>query len=371
MPSRVTEVELLRESLIALRAENRDMRVRLQGAERIALTEKAVQERILQLADAERERPRAPEWLVPRSPPIHGPGVPTLFASDWHWGEVVTRAQIGGVNSFNLKIARERVKRLAANTIDLLKNHMVCPEYPGLVLALGGDMVTGDIHEELTATNEMEIMPVVLDLLDHVEGLIVTLKAAFGRLFIPCVTGNHGRTTKKIRFKGRAFTNYDWLVYQFLRRRFRDDPDIVFLVPSGMDAYYRIYNHRYLLNHGDLLGGGGDGIIGALGPILRGDTKKRARNGQINMAYDTMLVGHWHQYLPLGRVIVNGALKGYDEFASGLSLPFEEPKQALFLTHPDRGITFHCPVFLEPKRKQVARDWVAFTDADAPVKEAV
>ena len=35
---------------------------------------------------------------------------------------------------------------------------------------------------------------------------------------------------------------------------------------------------------------GGDGMVGALGPILRGDHKKRSRNGQIGLEYDTMLL---------------------------------------------------------------------------------
>ena len=54
--------------------------------------------------------------------------------------------------------ARQRAKRLVENTIDLLMNHMVNPKYPGVVINLGGDMVSGDIHEELSATNEKEMM---------------------------------------------------------------------------------------------------------------------------------------------------------------------------------------------------------------------
>jgi hypothetical protein len=38
------------------------------------------------------------------------------------------------------------------------------------------------------------------------------------------------------------------------------------------DVHYRVYGVRFLLNHGDMLGvKGGDGIIGAIGPIMRGE----------------------------------------------------------------------------------------------------
>lgn len=56
--------------------------------------------------------------------------------------------------------------------------------------------------------------------------------------------------------------------------------------------------------------------IRALGPIIRGDHKKRSRNSQIDLGYDTLLLGHWHQLIMLQRLIVNGSLKGYDEYAA-------------------------------------------------------
>jgi hypothetical protein len=34
------------------------------------------------------------------------------------------------------------------------------------------------------------------------------------------------------------------------------------------------------------------------------------------MGYDTMLLGHWHQWIPMLDQIVNGSLKGYDEYAN-------------------------------------------------------
>ncbi len=136
------------------------------------------------------------------------------------------------------------------------------------------------------------------------------------------------------------------MIAQLLRRHFLKDSRFSWLIPDGSDAWYRVYNHRYLLTHGDQFRGG-DGIIGALGPILRGDTKKRARNGQIDLGYDTMILGHWHQYLPFNRVIVNGSLKGYDEWASQQNFPFEVPIQALWFTHPVYGITAHWGIRCE------------------------
>ena len=266
------------------------------------LTSDYIKRKILKLKNLE---PKIPKWLIKTSSKKKFAGVPTLFASDWHWGEIVDPNQINGVNEYNMTIAQNRAKQMIEKAVDLLKNHVAHSDYPGIVYVLGGDMVSGDIHEELQATNEKEIMPTVIDLFGVLIWCINTLANEFGNVFVPCVSGNHGRNTHKIRAKGRNFTSFDWLLYQFLAKHFENDKRIQFLIPDGPDAYYSVYGHKYLLTHGDQFRGG-DGVIGALGPIVRGDHRKRSRNAQIDMTYDTMIIGHWHQLIQLERLIVNG-----------------------------------------------------------------
>ena len=38
-------------------------------------------------------------------------GIPTLFLSDWHWGEVVAPSEINWQNEYNLQIAHQRAKQ--------------------------------------------------------------------------------------------------------------------------------------------------------------------------------------------------------------------------------------------------------------------
>jgi hypothetical protein len=225
-------------------------------------------------------------------------------------------------------------------------------------MPLGGDMISGNIHEELTATNELNTMPTILDLYGVMVGVIGAVADRFGHVFLPCVTGNHGRDTRKIWMKDRHATSFDWLLYRFLAKHFEDDARIQFYIPDGIAAYYRIYGHRYWLQHGDQFRGG-DGIIGFLGPVIRGDHRTRSRNTQVDMDYDTMLIGHWHQYTHLGRLIVNGSLKGYDEYAYNSGFPFETPQQALWLTHPKYGITYRMPVYVDRVREATKTAWVS------------
>lgn len=334
----------------------RALQMQLRTMKDETLTDQFVKQKIIRLSEADVEPPK---WLVESPKKGHVTGVPTIFASDWHWGEVVDTKQINEVNNYDIGIAQKRAKALIQTSIDILKNRFAEPNYPGIVFALGGDMVSGDIHEELSVTNEVEIMPAVIDLWGILIWCIKTLADEFGNVFVPCVTGNHGRNTHKMRMKNRNFTSFDWLVYQFLSKHFEEDKRVQFLIPDGSDAYYQIYGHRYLLTHGDQFRGG-DGMIGALGPIIRGDHRKRSRNAQIDTEYDTMLLGHWHQLIQLQRLIVNGSLKGYDEYAYQSNFPYEPPRQALWLTHPEHGITFSAPILVDRAPAKRSGSWVSW-----------
>lgn len=311
--------------------------------------------------------PDPPEFLT-KIGPVNLPGVPCTMWSDWHYGEVVDPTQIGGVNTFNRKIAKERIKRLVDITLDLTLNHMVKPIYPGIVVCLGGDFISGNIHDELRETNDG---PVQQSLLEVQEQLIAALKVMadkFGKVFVPCVVGNHGRTTLKPRAKNRVYESYEWNLYMQLASYFRDDPRIVFHIPDETDAHFTVLGHRFCLTHGDALGvKGGDGIIGAIGPIARGAMKVGRSEAQIGRDFDTLLMGHYHTYIPRGDavpVLVNGALKGYDEYArTMLRVPYSRPSQALWFIHAKHGFTATWPIYLDEVRKTdkaAGREWLSW-----------
>lgn len=348
----------LQMELMRLQEENRALSSGIGSLRKQLLTDERVKSEIYKLANY---TPEPPEWLVDANTATGGsPGVPTLLASDWHWGEVVRPSEINYVNEYNMEIAQKRSHKLIETTITLLTQHLAYPRYPGIVFALAGDMLTGNIHEELSETNDMPINLVFMDLVDNLMAAILRLKAVFKKVFIPCVAGNHGRTTKKVRAKEFNYNNYDWLLYQTLARAFRDDPDVKFYIPDGTSALVNVANRVYNITHGNMFRGG-DGMIGHLGPITRGDHKMRTRSNQIHQGYDTLVMGHFHQLLQSNDIITNGSLIGYNEYAWNNNFRFEVPAQALWITHPQVGITIQMPVYLEdkPQKNEVEGSWVS------------
>jgi hypothetical protein len=330
----------------------------IAASKKESLTDHYVREKIFGLSEVPVEPPK---WLTSDNDFPEWEAVPTVFLSDLHWGEVVDPNQIGGVNSYDLEIASERLKSVVNTSCSLLD--MVDGRYPGIVVALGGDLLSGDIHEELSETNAAPMMPVLLNLLENLIATLNVYADKFGKVFVPCVTGNHSRTSKKPRAKSRNFTNFDWLLYTLLDRHFKSDNRITFQIPDGSDALYKVYNTRYLLTHGDQMRSSGEAMIGAIGSIIRGDHRKRSRNGQINMSYDCMLLGHWHQLIQMQRLIVNGSLKGYDEYAYVNNFGYEPPRQAMWLTHKEHGIIMSMPVNADrhhDENKYQPAEWVSW-----------
>ena len=348
---------------VKLSDENARLRAELKSLRRAEIDADYVREEIFGIAARDVS---PPDWLVEAGEGEDGPGTPVFLWSDFHWSEVVRPEEVGGVNEYNTQIAKERVKLLVERGIDLALNHMVGSEhYQGAVVALLGDLINGEIHTELAETNDARMGAALIELADVLVWALEQMAAAFGRLYVPCVVGNHARMSLRPRAKNRVHTSYEFLLYSILERRFKGDDRVRIHVSQDSDLHFKVHNMRFMATHGDALGvKGGDGIVGALGPICRGILKVGASEAQIGRRIDCILMGHWHQHLTLPGAIVNGSLKGWDEFAKVfLRAKHQRPIQALFFVHPRHGITFHVPVFCDKSSELPAHEWVSWSDA--------
>jgi hypothetical protein len=369
MPNAVTKTvkDHLRDAEEIIRRLNAEAvvyRREIKQLQREEDTAEAIRKEIFAIAAHD---PEPPEWLTGKSGKIGARGTPMTIWSDWHASEVVKGAQINYVNEFNSAICKQRAFRLFDTTVDLSYNHMgrAKTQYPGIIVMLGGDMIGGNIHEELAWTNDRTPHQAVNDCTDLIGAGLEKMASAFGKVYVPAVVGNHGRSTKFSHYKDRVFHNYDWSIYCNLIRYFQKEKRIRFLVPDGADATVKSYGMRYFLTHGDDLGvKGGDGIIGAIGPIVRGTLKIGAQQAQMGQDFDIACICHWHQMLWLPRAIVNNALKGPDEYSMlKLRAPAMHPSQALWFNHPEWGITARWEVFLEGQKlanEDSHKHWVSW-----------
>lgn len=306
-------------------------------------------------------------WLKrpSRAPVTHGPGAPVFNLSDLHLNETVRPEEVAWVNEFNPEIAQQRLERVFHNALDLTLNHTVLPKgwkYPGMVVLLGGDLfdnLAGFVH----TSDERQRQGIRTAIARATQGIAQGLRLLvdeMGRLLIVCVVGNHGRTTGKMPMSSVTESNLDAVIYDNLRvHRDLAGREITWVVAPGDEARFMVYDHAFALTHGYQFRGG-DGEVGALGPIQRGVKRMRAKYRQLGLPLDTVVVQHFHHLLyDPGNFIINGSLKGYDTMAMRFNFPFQRAMQALFLVHPDRGITSMYGVHAEEKQKSAPRPWAA------------
>lgn len=347
--------------IIRLKDEVSHLKKELVKAHREVLSDEAVRDLIGGLSDAP---VNAPSWMVKpfTKKAAQTPQVPVTMWADWHAAEKVSLDQVNGVNEYNLDIMEERVRNLVARTINLAKEHGP-GVYPGIVVNLVGDFVSGRLHPELVKTDEEGVLPAALRVRDLLVWALTRMADEFGSVYAPAVCGNHGRNTPRPEYKDYIYDNFDWLIYQMLIRAFEDmgDKRIVIDVQAGNEVSYKVYNQRYLLMHGDMMGvRGGDGIIGAIGPIMRGEVKVRGWAASSRTPYDMLVIGHWHQPLHLPRCIVSNTLKGYCEFAkNALRAPITPPSQPLWFVHPRYNITSRWEVMVGEFAETAPVEWVS------------
>lgn len=259
--------------------------------------------------------------------------------TDWHIEERVRAASVNGLNRFDLRVAEQRVARLADKIPYLLKLNRAGTRIDTLVLQLGGDFMTGFIHMELIESNTLHPVQAVLWLFDHLCGLLEHLLAHSGcpQIICCCNVGNHGRTTEKKRISTRVENSYEWLLYRILAKKF---PQIEWRVADGQFVYLSVFGALWRFQHGDDIkyqGGVGGISIPVNKAIAQWDKTRRA---------DFDFFGHWHQSLFTRKWACNGSLIGYSAHSLAIKAEFEAPAQNFILWEKDHGRTAIWPIFL-------------------------
>lgn len=292
-----------------------------------------------------------PDWMrAPVGSTTHR-GIPWLMLSDLHLDEVVFPDQMNGMNAYNREIALMRLEATAQGFVQVWRDYHRNITYDGVVVALGGDIFSGDIHEELKETNADTLLGSVDYWIDPLAAVLRLIADEFGAVHVPVVPGNHGRTTRKPRAKFRARSNFDWFIGAQLARVFAKDDRITFDVSESADCLVDCYGRKVMVTHGDQASGGA-GIGGIWPPLMRLDARKRQRQEAVQQGYELMVMGHWHTLVFGPQWIVNGSLKGYDEYAFTSNFGFEEPQQASWLMTPEHGKTFTAPIFSQDREAE-------------------
>lgn len=299
---------------------------------------------------------RIPDWIVPMQRGRRGKAVIGMFLSDVHDGEVIRADEINGINAFNPEICAQRVIRYFEAGCIIGERWAVDCDIVGAMVAFGGDLISGDIHEELSRTNAMTAHEQVWHFVGLAVAGIKRVKEAFGKVHVVGVPGNHGRTTKKPTAKLYADLSYDTLIVSMVADHFKTDPNVTFQNGKAKDQVTPVFGRTVLTTHGDKIGTrGGQGFAGPMLPIIRGSKKVIEQQGSVDRVPNLIQMGHYHTtgnpYLGNCPVLANGSVPGYSEYGDDLRAAVEPPQQWLYLLHDRWWLRDRQPVVLTDLKK--------------------
>jgi hypothetical protein len=266
--------------------------------------------------------------------------------SDVHIEEPVLKSIVNNLNEYNIDIASDRVTKYFKRLLYMINQARKAGyNIDTLVLGLLGDFITGYIHEELEEANELtppEATLLVQELL--VKGInFLAENGKLKKIIIPCVPGNHGRTTAKKRYTTGYKNSYEWLMYNNIKRIFdtySSHENIEFIIPASEFIYLDLFGKINKFSHGDHFKYQG-GIGGIEIPL-----KKWVLRENAVIKTDMSWIAHWHQYIVLNKVRVNGSVIGYNSYARAFGFEPEPPKMQFQLLDKKRGYTLNNPIIL-------------------------
>ena len=180
-PVDIYEEHALQKRVKALEARNKELTD--------AIVSEAEQSKLIDVLASTSLEP--PEWLIHSSKGKTHHATITAFLSDTHFDERVTASEMNGVNSYNRKVAELRLRKFFDTSVKLTRDYIAGVKIDGLVLPLGGDMVTGNIHEELERTNDAPILDTCLHWAEQIAAGIEMQLKFFPKIFVPCVEELH------------------------------------------------------------------------------------------------------------------------------------------------------------------------------------
>ena len=251
-----------------------------------------------------------------------------LLVSDAHFPEVVDPRECFG-QSYGPEQCRLRMRQLRDATMSYIARRDY--EVKRLTIGVVGDMLSGDIHEELIVTNAEPMAQAVVDMAHMLFELGSDL-AAILPVRMVVMPGNHPRMTKKPTAKYK-WNNHEHIMGHMVRALARD----AFEVEVPRDLVYRmpVFDKVIGLTHGD-----GVKTVSFAGIPHYSLQRRRNALQQLlretgNPQLDLLCYGHFHQliYDDLQGVLINGSIKGTDEFGAVTRYAYARPTQALVTFH--------------------------------------
>ena len=286
--------------------------------------------------------------------------------SDTHVGENVKGEQIGGLNSYDIDIFNKRLFGWATLLLQLVELRRTFVPIDELIIPMLGDMISGDIHDELARTNIDNCMGQMIRGANLIAQALMLLAPNFQKIHVPCVVGNHGRMTRKPPMKDK-YMDWDYMLYQWVAAFCREQKNITFDISKSFVSSFKVFDKTVLIMHGDSIMGAGSGqaiqkAITGMRSVFQYQKTSDKNEAYVPAEFDSVMMGHFHRVdeydIGTGEIHICGTMKGVDEFAMQRLHVATRPKQIVTYWHPSYGCVGKETIYLNKydDKKEIFND---------------
>lgn len=354
IPNRSLKGTDVKKTAKALSAEARlEAQLRAQSAEKgdinrkhkAALDEVAKMQKALDAALQISARKPIVYTIKPTGKGSNGEATAVICLSDVHCEEVVKPSKVNNLNEHNPDISRRRVNKFFDLALRFLRVDRAETKINNLVLWLGGDFFTNNMHDAPVAMGSIEAAMFAEDML--ISGITFLLEHEPNlKLHIVGSVGNHSRqlTQKPVNQAAEQEQSFEWFMYHHIKSYFKDEKRVTWTLDNSYHSYVKLYNKTIRFNHGHLGWRFNDGLGGVHGPLWKVISQKWDKQFKA----DLTVCGHYHTLTPASLArpyIVNGSTIGITPY--GMSFGYEPPAQMYFLVHEKYGIVGQRALFVD------------------------
>lgn len=238
------------------------------------------------------------------------PHVQVALLSDTHAGEVVDAAGVDGMNEYNWTIMEQRLINWREALLSYKEYRPF--EISELQLWVLGDMCSGSNHPEIVETNEYSAAEQGVRMGFLLGQLVESLVEHYPKITVYAVVGNHPRVANKPASK-QVFNNFDWVAYKIMEQHLANYTSVTCKVPMGGFVVAEVAGLNYLLFHGDGIRSTMPGV--PWGGVMRRVNELSKLYAQRDIKLHGFAVGHFHQSANVQNILMNGSIKGIDEYS--------------------------------------------------------
>ncbi len=331
--------------LSRLRAERDDFKARYQSALKQIDAERTRADVLAGLAGVKAKR------LSTRGTKARKhPATMMLLLSDWHVEELV-RLETNGLNRFDLEIADRRIAELAERFAVILDHERRLADIRRVCLWLGGDFITGAIHEDCAELAQLAPLEATRWAGRRLRGFIDAVSKQADEVIVATSCGNHGRTGDP-----RIGTEMDHSFEQNLYLTMAESEtcgNVSWKVSENYLNLIDLDGFKVRAHHGHAYKSFG-GVGGITIPVNKKNAAWDASYGRA----DLTVFGHWHQmaWLRSNRYVSNGSLIGHSAYATRIAATYEPPCQAaVVIDHGRNEVTKAMPIYCDRDLKDIRK----------------